>query len=182
LAGNIGYGSADGTGSTARFYSPEGVAAGTFDINLPLAGQPGVECRSTGGNHTFVFTFTTDIISGSASVTGWTGSVSGASSIAGNTMTVTLVCVTDVQKITVTLSGVTDSFGQVLSDTAVSVNMLIGDTNGNKLVNGSDVSQTKSQSGQSVTMTNSREDVVVNGSITPSDIALVKSRSGFGVP
>ena len=33
--------------------------AGTFDINLPLSGQPGVECRSTGGNYTEVFTFNT---------------------------------------------------------------------------------------------------------------------------
>ena len=32
--------------------------AGDFDINLPLSGEPGVECRNSGGNHTLVFTFT----------------------------------------------------------------------------------------------------------------------------
>ena len=73
-------------------------------------------------------------------------------------MTVNLTGVTDVQKITVTLSNVTDSFAQVLPNTAVSMNMLIGDTSGNKTVNASDVSQTKLQSGQAVTATNFRED------------------------
>lgn len=45
-------------------------ATGIFDINLPLTGNPGMECRSSGGNHTLVFTFNNDVISGSASVTG----------------------------------------------------------------------------------------------------------------
>ena len=48
-------------------------SAGTFEVNLPLSGGPGVECRSTNGNHKFVFTFMTDVVSGSASVTGGTG-------------------------------------------------------------------------------------------------------------
>jgi hypothetical protein len=156
--------------------------AAAFDINLPLTGEPGVECRSTGGNHTLVFTFNNNVVSGSASVTTGIGSVSGSPIFADNTMTVDLTGVADVQKITVTLSGVTDSFSQVLPDTVVSVNMLIGDTTGNKAVNSSDIAQTKAQSGIQVSGTNCREDVTVNGSINSSDIALVKSRSGFGVP
>ena len=34
-------------------------AAGTFDINLPLTGNPGIECRSGGGgnNYQLVLTF-----------------------------------------------------------------------------------------------------------------------------
>ena len=56
----------------------------------------------------------------------------------------------------------------------------MGDTNGNGVVNASDVSQTKSQSGQAVTSSNFRTDVAVNGTINASDIALVKSRSGTG--
>src|SRR4029077_7392955 len=45
--------------------------AGDFDIDLPLAGEPGVECRSGGaiGNHTFVFSFTNNVMNGNASVT-----------------------------------------------------------------------------------------------------------------
>jgi Dockerin type I domain len=157
-------------------------AAGTFDVDLPLAGEPGVECRSSGGNHTLVFTFNNDVVSGSASVTVGVASVMGNPSFAGNTMTVNLTGVTDVQKITVTVSSVTDSFGQTLPDEAVSVNMLIGDTSGNKTVNATDVSQTKLQSGQADTATNFREDVNVNGSINATDVSLVKLKSGTALP
>ena len=159
-------------------------AAGTFDVPLPLSGEPGVECRSSGGNHTLVFTFDNNVVSGTASVTSGTGTVSGSPSFSGNTMTVNLTGVTDVQKITVTLHGVTDTSSppQTLADTAVSVNMLIGDTNGNKTVNASDIAQTKGKVGQAVTSMNFREDTNANGSISASDLAIVKSKVGNSVP
>jgi hypothetical protein len=157
-------------------------SAGDFDLPLPLTGEPGVECRSSGGAHSLVFTFSNDIVSGDASVTTGTGSVSGSPTFAGNTMIVNLTGVADVQKITVTLSGVTDSFGQMLPDTAVSMNVLAGDTNGNKTVNATDIGQTKAQSGVAVTSANFRQDVTPNGTINASDIGLVKSRSGASVP
>jgi hypothetical protein len=62
------------------------------------------------------------------------------------------------------------------------MNVLIGDTNGNKAVNSSDVSQTKQQSGLSVTSSNFRSDVNVSGSITASDVAQVKANTGHAVP
>ncbi|MGI8435904.1 MAG: hypothetical protein ACR2NX_03235 [Chthoniobacterales bacterium] len=157
-------------------------SAGTFDINLPLTGAPGVECRSSGGNHAIVFIFNNDVVSGNASLTTGAGTIAGSPSISGNTMTVNLSGVTDVQRITLTLSSVTDTFGQVLPDTAVSVKMLVGDTTGNSVVTASDVGQVKGQSGTPVTAANFREDVTANGVITASDIGLVKSRSGAGLP
>ncbi len=156
-------------------------AAGTFDVNLPLTGMPGVECRSSGGNHTLVFTFNNDVVSGNAGVTTGIGSVLGSPTFAGNTMTVNLTGVANVQTLTVTVSGVTDEFGQVLADTSVQVSMLIGDTNGNGSVSASDISQTKGQTGQSTTGGNFREDLNVNGGISSSDISLVKAHSGEGV-
>jgi len=60
--------------------------------------------------------------------------------------------------------------------------VLVGDTNGNALVNASDISQTKSQVGQPVTGSNFREDVNANGLINASDVALVKSNSGTALP
>jgi uncharacterized delta-60 repeat protein len=71
-------------------------SAGTFDVPLPLTGEPGVECRSSTGHHTLVFTFSTDVVSGSASVTSGIGNVSGNPIFADNTMTVNLTGVTDV--------------------------------------------------------------------------------------
>jgi hypothetical protein len=156
-------------------------AAGSFDINL-LNANFGPECRNSSGNHTLVFTFTNNVVSGSASVTAGTGTISGSPSFSGNTMTVNLTGVANVQKITVTLNNVTDTLTQVMPSTAVSMNTLVGDTSGNKTVNGSDVSQTKVQVGVAVSATNFREDVNVNGSINASDVSLVKARSGAAVP
>ncbi len=156
--------------------------AGDFDIDLPLTGEPGVECRNGGGDYTIVIAFNNTILSGNASVTSGTGSVAGSPVFNGNTMTVELTGVADVQKLTVTLSGVTDSSAQVLPDTAVSVNMLIGDTNGNKTVNASDIAQAKGQSGSSVTAANFRADVNVSGTITASDVAQLKANAGHTVP
>lgn len=156
--------------------------AGTFDIPLPLGGEPAVECRNTGGNHTLVFTFNNSLVSGSAVVTSGVGTVSGSPVISGNTMTVNLTGVADVQRLTVTLQSVTDTNAQVMPDTAVPVNFLAADTNGNKAVNAADVAQTKAQLGQVVTSSNFRNDVNADGSISATDSAFVKSKLGNSVP
>jgi subtilisin-like proprotein convertase family protein len=156
----------------------------TFDIDLPLTGSAaGVECRSAGGGgtHTLVFNFTTNVVSGSATVTAGIGSA-GAAAFSGNTMTVPLSGVADQQKITVTLNGITDVSAQVLPATSVSMNVLLGDTTGNKTVNATDVSQVKLQSGVAVSAANFRNDTNVSGTINATDVSQVKLNSGHGVP
>ena len=156
--------------------------AGTFDLALPLTGDPGVECRSTGGAHSLVFTFSNAVASGNASVTAGIATVSGAPAVAANTLTVNLTGVSDVQRVTITLSNVTDTFGQALPGTAVSVNFLIGDTNRNKTVSASDISQTKAQSGAVATSANFFTDINANGTVTASDITQVKANAGHTLP
>ena len=142
-----------------------------------------MECRGNRlGNHTFVFTFSSDVVSGSATITSGTGSVSGSPVFAGNTMTVTLTGVTDVQKITVTLSGVTSGSAQVLPDTSVSANMLFGDTTGDKTVNKPDGILAKLQVGMPVSASNFRDDVNVSGTITAADVRLVRLNVGHTLP
>ncbi|MGH7937940.1 MAG: dockerin type I domain-containing protein, partial [Bryobacteraceae bacterium] len=153
---------------------------GPFDVDL-LAPNP-VECRSSGGEHTFIFTFSNMIVSGSASLSSGVGSISGSPVISGKTITVNLTGVADAQKIAVTLQDVTDRFAQVLPDTTVTVGMLIGDTTGDGGVTSSDISQTKGQVGTSASNSNFREDVTVNGFISASDVSFVKSRSGTFLP
>ena len=153
---------------------------GTFDIDLPLAGEPGIECRSGAAGHTLVFTFTNTIVSGSAAVTSGVGSVSGAPTFSGHNMTVNLTGVANAQKITVTLTNVTDAAARVIPSVSLSMNVLLGDTTGDRSVNSADIGQTKSQSGHVVTSSNFREDVTVDGSINSADIGLVKSKSGTG--
>lgn len=156
--------------------------AGDFDVNLPLSGEPGLESRSTGGNHTFIFTFTNSVVSGNASVSTGTGTVSGSPTFSGNTMTVNLTGVTDIQQIAVTASGVMDNFGQTLPDTAVPANILAGDVTANKTVNSSDVGETKQQVGAAIDATNFRTDVNANGTINASDVSIVKGLTGNSVP
>ena len=65
--------------------------AGIFDVNMPLTGTTGVECRASGnGDHSLVFTFNNPVNSGSANVTEGMGSVAGSPTFSGQTMTVNL--------------------------------------------------------------------------------------------
>ena len=98
-----------------------------------------------------------------------------------NQYTVQVTGVTNGHSLTITLNGVLDvesNTGSVSS----TLNVLIGDTNGNGSVSASDVGQTKAQSGLAVNPGNFRTDVNVSGSISASDVAAVKSRSGTILP
>ena len=159
--------------------------AGSFDINLPLAGNAGIECRSGGASseHQVVLTFLNPVTLGGATVTpqpGMSGNMAGPPVISpdGRTVTLNLTNVTDAQVLTVTLSGVNN--GTSTANVTVPMILLLGDTNGNGLVNASDIGQTKAQSGQPVAGPNFRTDVSVNGTINASDVGLVRSRSGTG--
>jgi hypothetical protein len=169
--------------------------AGSFPINLPLTGAPGIECRSGGpnGDYQLIVTFSQPITFSSAAVTSGIGQVTGASLIgnsysrqpnqahgpSGTQVAINLTGVTNVQVITVGLFDVAD--GTHTGDVGIRMAVLVGDTTNNRKVNGSDISQTKSQSGQVVTADNFRTDVTADGHINTSDISLVKSKSGTTV-
>jgi hypothetical protein len=132
-----------------------------------------------------VFTFPIPVTLNGAVVTpqaGKLGNMAGAPSVSpdGRTVTLSLTNISDAQTIVMTLSGVSN--GTSTNDVTLHMSLLVGDTNGNGVVNASDVSQTKSRSGQAITNANFRSDVVVNGAINASDVAMVKSRSGAGAP
>jgi hypothetical protein len=159
-------------------------AAGVFDINLPLTGTPGVECRNGSGvgsgDHQIVVSCVapvvslTDILVVSGTITG--GSVAAS----GNVITLNLNGVANAQRLVLEFRGVSD--GVNTGNFTLQIGFLVGDTNGNGSVNASDVSQVKVQSGQTVTGTNFRTDVSVNGSINASDVSLAKARSGTALP
>jgi hypothetical protein len=161
--------------------------AGPFDVDLPLTGNPGIECRSggTNGNYTLVFNFANTLTSVSCvSLTSGTGSV-GSNNIESNdshNYIVNLTGVTNAQVITVSLSNVSDSAGNFSGTVSASMGVLLGDTTADRFVNSADISQTKSQSGASVTTSNFREDVNADGFLNSADISLVKSESGTALP
>jgi hypothetical protein len=156
-------------------------ATGVFDVALPLGGTAGIECRTGGsnGDHQIAMDFATPMTASSASVTTGIGTVNTAT-FNGSQITVNLTGVANGQQIVLTLSGVTD--GVNTNNVSIPISMLLGDTNGNGTVNSADISQTKSQSGQAVSIANFREDINVSGSINASDISVVKSRSGTSLP
>ncbi len=164
-------------------------AAGNFDIDLPLTGTPGIECRSGGGTNDYQIIITfgaavtvngnpqAEVIAGTATIgSGGVGN-GGMVTVSGSTVTIGLTNVANAQTIQVALNGVNGA-----SNFVIPMSVLLGDTNGNGSVNAGDAAQTKGQSGVAVTAANFREDVNANGSINAGDVALVKSQSGTSLP
>ena len=176
--------------------------AGTFDINLPLSGPPGIECRSggTNGNHTLVFTFNNVLASATVTATPGSGNVALPLIFNGSTMKVNLTNVINAQVITITVSNATDDTGQVLPNTDVRMGVLmgdvggaplyrdvrrgeqVGDATGDGLVNSSDIAFIKAHTGELISAANFTADINGNGIISATDVAIAKSRSGTGLP
>lgn len=158
--------------------------AGTFDISLPLAGpRPGIECRAghPPGSYQIVITFRRSITFDSVRLTNALGgTVARTSSDAATIVTLNLSGVATGQTITVELLGVTD--GHSASDVRISMSVIVGDTDGNGIVNSTDVAQTRARNGSSTTAANFRTDVNGNGVINATDTAIVKGRLGMGLP
>jgi hypothetical protein len=162
--------------------------AGTFNINLPLSsGLAGVECRSS-SIYTVVFTFANPLTSTpgvTATATGVIQPGPSSGSIDPNdshNYIANLTSLPNAQYITVTLSNVNDSDGNFSNSLPAVMGLLIGDTSGNGSVNATDVSLTKSKSGQAVDATNFRTDVAVSSSINATDVSTVKSKTGTALP
>jgi hypothetical protein len=170
--------------------------AGVFDISMPITGTSGIECRSGGGtgDHTMVVTFpnpvaVNDGVAVQADVTNGTGDV-GAGGVANggvvsgdgtSVITVRLTNIANAQTIIVTLFDVNDGINP-RGNVSIPMSVLLGDTTGSGGVNATDVSQVKLQSGQTLSGSNFRSDVIVNGSINATDVSAVKLKSGTALP
>jgi hypothetical protein len=162
-------------------------AAGTFDINLPLAGPPGIECRRTtggGGNYSIVYTFRKTLNSvSSASVTSGVGRVHDSGIGADpHEYIVNLVNVSSAQSVMVTLNYVQDSVGHVSNAVNAAMSVLVGDITDNGNVGSGDVGQVRAQVRQPVTAVNFRNDVNHDGVIDGNDVNIVKKRRRTSLP
>ena len=170
--------------------------AGNFDVDLPLTGTPGIECRSGGATNDYaiVVTFSGDVIVsgspqaqitlGSATVGADGVSNGGMVTVSGNTVTIPLTNVANAQTINVRLNGVNNASGTnaATADLTIAMSRLLGDTNGNGAVSSADAAQTKARIGQTLTSSNFRSDLNANGTINSGDVAIVKSAIGSGLP
>jgi hypothetical protein len=161
--------------------------AGQFDIDLPITGNPGIECRSGGlnGDYTLVFTFVNALTNvGGASLTSGSGSVSNSTidNSDAHRYIVNLTGVTNAQIITITLANVSDSAGNSSVALSTSMGLLLGDTTANKIVSNTDVSSVKAQVAAPVTASNFRNDVNANGVISNTDVSTTKTQVGTALP
>jgi len=153
-----------------------------FDIDLPLTGTRGVECRSSAslgaGNYTVVFTFVNNVTNcGTAGTVG--GSVSSGPNL--NQCTENLTGVTNAQYTTVTLNNVLDSQNNS-GNVFATMGVLIGDVNASGLVDSGDVFLVRQQTGQSTVSSNFREDVNASGLIDSGDVFLTRQHTGMSLP
>jgi N-acetylneuraminic acid mutarotase len=160
--------------------------AGTFDVDLPLTGAPGIECRSGGtiGDHQVVITFGAPIsnVSSATVTTGssGTGSVAGTPTVNGNQVTVDLTSVSNAQTITINLIGVSD--GTNTGNVSIPMAILLGDVNQSRRVDAADVSLVRQQTLQTVNTSNFREDVNASGRIDAADVSVVRQQTLTSLP
>jgi hypothetical protein len=165
------------------------------DIDLPLSGCPGIECRTGGATDDYqvVFEFPTSVtVNGDsppqADVTSGTGDVGTGGTpnggvVAGSgtaVITVPLTNVANEQTIVVTLFDVDDGTNPV-GNVSVVMAVLEADTNETRDVDVGDTNQTRSRSGQLTSDLNKRSDVNLDGRINVGDVNFVRSRSGDDV-
>jgi RHS repeat-associated protein len=142
--------------------------AGTFDVNLPLSGMPGIEMRS-GTSYTLVLTFDRNVLSATrTTIASGIGTV-GSSTFSGNNATVSLSGVSDHQTITVELDNVVGAVG-INSKVLVSMSVLVGDVNQSGAVTIEDIRLVQANSGVAVTSSTFMYDTTHNGAINSSDI------------
>jgi hypothetical protein len=159
--------------------------AGTFNIDLPLSGTRGVECRegALGTATSIVFTFSDSVSSVDSTSTSCGRVISTTAS--GTTVTVLLnniqtTC--DGSDVTVTLTGVSGDSG-TLASAAVTFGMLAGDVNGDRTVDGNDLHSVRMSSGRGlVTDANFRNDVSGDGKVNHADIKLTRDAQGNSLP
>jgi hypothetical protein len=151
--------------------------AGTFDVNMPLSGTSGVECRSA-TTYNAVFTFNSAVTSGEVVVVSGTASV-GTITFSGNSMIAQITGVTAAEIVTLRAQNINGD-GQPHGD--VPFGFLAGDATGDRRVTKPDQTLVRGQLNQPVTAANFREDLTADGRIKNSDVNVVKTNRGHSIP
>jgi hypothetical protein len=160
--------------------------AGTFDIDLPLTGPRGVECRSPGStgesgfDYKLIFSFTSAVTScGNAS----TGTVS--SGPASNQCTVKLTGVPNAQYLTVTLTGVhvpTACPAAFVGNVSVTMGVLLGDVNATARTDAGDVTAVRNKTVSIPDQQTFRFDVNASGRIDAGDVTTTRNATVTVLP
>ena len=154
-----------------------------FKIPMPINGESGIEDRSgqPGGTYTITMTFNENIAS-VARASASCGKVA-STSIDGATLTINLTKVScNASHITVTANDVKDSAGINLATACLEVGLLLGDVNGDSVVDSADIDIVNSQIGQPTSGENFRSDINIDGTISGADLRVVTQQQGTRLP
>jgi hypothetical protein len=154
-----------------------------FKIPMPINGESGIEDRSgqPGGAYTITMTFNENIAS-VAHASASCGKVA-STSIDGATLTINLTKVScNASHITVTANDVKDSAGINLDSACIEVGLLLGDVNGDGVVDSADLDIVNSQIGQPTNGENFRSDINNDGTISTADVRIVTQQQGMRLP
>jgi Beta-galactosidase len=165
--------------------------AGDFDVDLPLTGRSGVECRSGGmtNDYTLVFTFHNNLASVAGASVSAHNPASGTCSVSSSSMgpnpnqyTVNLTGVTDAQYLTVTLNGALDFAGNSGNVVGSQMGVLVGDVNASGVVTVDDIDLCEAQALQPITGANFRNDINATGAITGGDVSAIRQNALSQLP
>ena len=150
-----------------------------FDVDLPLLGNRGIECRSGGanGDYTLIYKFARPLSS--------CGTASRGVASAGptsNQCTVALTGLTTGQYYQVNLTGVTGVNGKVANITGPQWGLLIGDVDASGRVDSNDVTLVRQQALQPLTTSTFREDLDVSGRIDSNDATIARQQALVSLP
>ncbi|MGZ5022426.1 MAG: hypothetical protein ACXWAX_07555, partial [Chthoniobacterales bacterium] len=152
---------------------------GDFDIDLPLTGTPGIECRTgpNPGEHKIVLTFAVPVNVNTATAT-CNGQLATASAN-GSVVTINCTGVPNGQTIPITLNGVTD--GTNVGNISVPMGVLLGDAaplpSGSGKVDSGDVFLVQQQNGQELSLSNYRCDLNASGRIDSGDVFIAQKQN-----
>jgi hypothetical protein len=161
--------------------------AGTFDVNLPLTGTTGIECRkgqgSNSNNHQVVFTFASPVTFSSITATpgaGGTASVASTFGAGTSQVTVNLTNVSNAQTLTINLNGL--SSGGDTATIAWPMSVLFGDVTASRRTDAGDVTAVRNQTVSIPTASTFRADVDVSGRIDAGDVTQTRNATVTALP
>jgi hypothetical protein len=162
-------------------------AAGPFDINLPVSGSPGVECRTGGTSNDYqvviTFPFANAVTIDGIGLTAPKGGSVHDFNVTGRTVTVNLTGVANVQTLSLNLTGVND--GTNIGTVVVPMTVLIGDINASLRTDAGDVTLVRQQTPStpaSLPTWDFRRDVNASGRIDAGDVTLVRQHTPSVLP
>jgi hypothetical protein len=162
---------------------------GDFDLNLPLSGTRGVECRSGGANGNFklIFTFLNALTSvGGVTVAGSSGNPtvapgSGINPSDSHQYIVNLTGVDNAQYVTITLTAIHDAANNV-GNVSAQMGVLLGDVDNSGRVDSTDTFQIRQNSLQAANGSNFKTDLDESGRIDSTDVFVDRQQSLTSLP